>query len=337
MKRAAELDAFKAINLSLVASAFGYERDRKKSTRHSVLMKNGSDKIIISQNGQHYVYCSVHDPSSSGTIIDFTQQVIEPGCSLGRVRQLLRPFLGTDYQANLQRQKKDHYQADIRPSETDFIGVAARYARFEPIETVHTYLSGTRGIPFDLLQNKRLVGRIRHCPRRGSIVFPHWSNSGRAESDEHCLTGYEIKGRGVNLFSKGGRKGLWISAGYKNDRVLAIAESGLDAISYMAVRGEEGLRVGSISGQMNPHQPALIRSAIERMGQGSRIVAAFDNDRAGDELTEKLASIVDEVGRADLDFRDDRAPQRGADWNKVAMDQSLEVGRVPSLTPHFGR
>lgn len=191
--------------------------------------------------------------------------------------------------------------------------------RFEPLDRPHAYLCNERGIPFGIVQSRRLSGRIRHCPRYGSIVFPHWGSTGAAGGTERCLTGYEIKGRGVNMFSKGGRKGLWMSAGFKHDRILAFAESGLDAVSYLAVTGVGDLRVCSLSGQMNPHQPALTRSAIERMGQGSEIVAAFDNDEAGDRLTENLLQLVKEIGRPDLAFREDRPQARGADWNQVVM------------------
>ncbi len=337
MDRDAELDAFKAINLSVIASAHGYEIDRKKSTRHSVLMASGADKIIISQNGGHYVYCSVHDPASSGTVIDFVQRAIEPGCSLGRVRQILRPFLGNSHLKSVQRQYQGRYQSEIRPSEPDFVGVAARYARFEPMDEPHAYLCEARGIPFDLLQSKRLHGHIRHCPRRGSIVFPHWMISAEDDSAEPCLTGYEIKGRGVNLFSRGGRKGLWISARFEGDRVLAVAESGLDAVSYLAMRREEGVRVCSISGQMNPDQPAMLRAAIQEMQTGSQIVAAFDNDRGGDELTKKLGELMSDTGRSDLEFRDHRPEVRGHDWNRVLVDEAIKAGQVANPSFHIKR
>lgn len=337
MDRESEIDAFKRVNLSLVASVHGYEIVRKKSTRHSVLMSSGSDKIIVSQNGQHYIYCSVHDPSSSGTVIDFTQKVIEPGCSLGRVRQLLRLFLGSGYITNLQQAQKGRYAPEIKPSELDLAGVTARYSAFLPIAQPHPYLCNERAIPLDILQSTRLQDHVRHCPRRGSIIFPHWGSPDGTASDERCLTGYEIKGPAINMFSKGGRKGLWVSAGSSNDRKLAIAESGLDAISYLAIHQNEPVRVASISGQLNPHQPALIRFAIERMEEGSLIIAAFDNDKAGDELTQKLSDLVSAMGRSDLEFKEDRPQARGADWNKVLMDEALRVGRIQSLTQHFGR
>lgn len=339
LDRRQELEEFKRLNLSLVASQFGYEIDRRKSTRHSVLMDSSNDKIIITQNGQHYVYCSVYDSASSGTAIDFVQRVVEPHCSLGRVRQLLRPFLNSGYLSILQQDYAGQYATEIKPSETDLAAVAARYASFVPIAQPHPYLCNERAIPFDFLQSERLAGRIRHCPRRGSIVFPHWGMPDETQSDgvgdsNRCLVGYEIKGPGVNMFSKGGRKGLWISAGLGGDRRLAFAESGLDAVSYLVARDAEQTRVASLSGRMNPQQPALVLSAIGRMEEGAQVVAAFDNDEAGDELTRRLEELVGQSGRSDLMFFEDRPSVRGADWNQVIMERSPQL---PSLTPLFGQ
>lgn len=322
MDRQSELDAFKALNLSVVACAFGYAIDRKKSTRHSVLMSNGSDKIIVSQNGQHYIYCSVYAADSNGTVIDFAQKVIEPGCSLGRVRQLLRPFLDGGHLAQVQKRYVGRFAAEIKPSETDLGAVAARFSRFVPITEPHPYLCQVRGIPFDLLQSSRLAGRVLRCPKTEAIIFPHWGWPSATESSDRCLVGYEIKGPSINMFSKAGRKGLWISAGKKTDRKLAFCESGLDAISYLAIRDFEGLRVASISGQMNSQQPALIRAAIEHMGQGAQIIAAFDNDRGGDTLTEQLYEITRSAVQDSISFEANRPRCRGQDWNQVLLEQA---------------
>ncbi len=338
MDRNEELEAFKKVNLSVIASAHGYTIDRKKSTRHSVLMSNGADKIIVSQNGKHFIYCSVHDPASSGTSIDFAQKIIERGCTLGRVRQLLRPYLDGGYVSDLQTTYRGRFASEIKPSQTDLLGVAARYSNFNAIDEPHPYLCNTRGIPFDLLKGERLYDRVRHCPKRGSIVFPHWGCPDDSGSKDRCLTGYEIKGPGVNMFSKGGRKGIWMSAASKSDRVLAFAESGLDALSYLVKRGQNNdVRVGSLSGQMNPAQPALIQSAIERMGQGAQIVAAFDNDPAGDALTKRLAHIVEGLSRNDLEFKDDRPLTRGVDWNKVVVNEAQSTNMIENSFSAFGR
>ncbi|GAA5507381.1 toprim domain-containing protein [Novipirellula caenicola] len=318
MNRFDELDAFKKINLSLIASAFGFVIDRRKSTKHSVLMQSGAEKIIIAQNGAHYVYCSVHDSKSNGTAIDFIQRVVEPGCSLGRVRQLLRPYLNGANLGIIAEKYRDCFATTIRSSESDLLGVASRYSQFEPLESHHRFLCDTRGIPLPLLLSDHLRGCIRHSPRHGSVIFPHWGAPHVSTPDDRCLTGFEIKGPGVNMFSKGGRKSLWMSTGKPTDNVLTFAESAIDAVSYLVLHGQQDqTRVASISGQFNPDQPALIRSAMNRMEEGSRVVAAFDNDEAGDRMTQTLSEMVIQTERTDLQFVDHRPVQRGEDWNEV--------------------
>lgn len=329
MDRATELNAFKELNLSLIASAHGFELNRRKSTRHSLLMERGSEKIIIAQHGRHAIYCSVTDPNSGGTVIDFAQRIIEPGCSLGRVRQLLRPYLGASAQAELQRKYIGRYAPELKPSAPDLAGVAARFAEWTPLTAHHDYLCTTRGIPAELLASPRLRNRVYHCPRRGAVAFPHWGQPPGGDPTDRCLVGYEIKGpSGVNLFCRGGVKGLWISAAEPNDCALAFTESGLDALSYLAIHGTASIRIASISGKLNPAQPHQIWAAIERMEEGAQIVAAFDNDPAGDELTVRLEGLVAEVGRRDLKFGEDRPLKRGADWNEVLTNTLGKYRRV---------
>lgn len=145
--RKSEIEAFKELNLSVVASSFGYRMVKTKSTRHSVLMESSNDKIIVSKNGKHYVYCSVFNDQSNGTIIDFAQRAVEPGASLGRVRQLLRPFLDATYFSSVYESHKGLFAPLLRPSNTDFLAVASRYSQFEPLVSHHDYLVNQRGIP----------------------------------------------------------------------------------------------------------------------------------------------------------------------------------------------
>lgn len=334
LDRESELDAFKQVNLTVIAGAYGYEVDRKKSTRASVLMSSGSDKILISKQGSHYVYCSVYDPHSQGTSIDFAQKVIEPGCSMGRVRQLLRPFLSAGYLADVQSRFAGSVAKKIEPSQVDLEAVAKRYSQFLPIAGHNKFLCDVRGVPVELLTSKRLEGRVYHCPRRGAVIFPHYG-SPDGVSDERCLTGFEIKGEAVSMFAKGGRKSLFVSNAFKGDKQLVIAESGLDAISYLACRGDQGTRVVSVAGRLNPTQPALVKSAIERLGAGE-VVAAFDNDRAGDELCETLEKIVRSAA-VDVTFRVDRPPSRGADWNDAMRNGVLSRGQTAVQSPNLGR
>lgn len=328
LDRDEELQAFKRVNLSVIAADHGYEIDKRKSTRHSVLMKNGGDKIIVSKSGDHYVYCSTGDPSCNGTAIDFVQKVVSPGCSLGEVRKTLRNYLDGGYYASVQARTSGHYAQEIKPSELDLLGVAARYSRLDPIDEPNKFLTETRGVPHELLMSDRLRGRIRCCPRRGSVAFPHLgSPTGDPNNKDRCLTGYEIKHTGLSMFAKGGRKGLFMSAGFPDDKRLVVGESGLDAISYLVARGDDGTRVGSTAGKFNPHQPVLLKSAIQHLGEGE-IVAAFDRDAAGDEMTERLAQIAASHSRDSLVFKDDRPIAQGADWNQVVMEEAVRQGRI---------
>jgi len=337
LDRESEIDAFKKVDLSVIASSFGFAVEKKRSTRKMTMMSNGADKIAVSYNGSHYVFWTVDDNHRSGTVIDFVQKMVEPGCHMGRVRQLLRPFLNSGCFSDVLLENKGRYAKVIEANKVDLAAVATRYSKFVPIAKPHPYLCDVRGIPFELLQSKRLFGRVRECPRRGSVVFPHFGCPDGQASERRCLTGYEIKGASMNLFSSGSRKGLWITVGIKGDSKLAFAESGLDALSYMAAHGEQGLRVASISGKMNPQQPILVRSAIERMGEGAQIIAAFDNDAGGDDLTQQLSDILKEVARSDLIFLDNRPVARGQDYNDVLMNQVLKMGRVHTMAPAFGR
>jgi len=251
LDRESELDAFKKVDLSVIASSFGFVIEKKRTTKSTVMMSNGSEKIAVSYNGRHYIFWSVHDDKSNGTAVDFIQKVVEPGANMGRVRQLLRPFLNSGYMANIRQENKGRYASEIKPNVTDFQAVAERYSKFVPIAKPHPYLCDVRGIPAELLQSPRILERIRHDPRRGSVVFPHFGCPVGEGSEKRGLVGYELIGQGLKMYSKGGVKALWMSVGTKNDHKLAVAESGLDALSYMAVHGEQGLRVASISGKMN--------------------------------------------------------------------------------------
>ena len=334
--RESELDAFKRVDLSVIASSFGFVVEKKRTTRSTVMMSNGSEKIAISYNGNHFVYWTVGDDRKrQGTVIDFIQTAVEPGANMGRVRQLLRPFLNSGYMASVRQDNKGKYATKIEPYVTDFQAVAKRFSRFVPIAEPHPYLCNERGIPAELLQSLRIFGRIRQ-DKQGNVTAPHWGCPDGEQSEKRGIVGYELIGPNLKMFSKSGTKSLWMSVGMKEDNKLAVAESFLDALSFMTVHGEHGLRVASISGQMNSQQPDMIRSAIAHLGSGE-VIAAFDNDAGGDKLTQTLAEIVRSVGNAKIVFTDKRPQARGSDWNKVLMDQQRKLGRLQAPSLGIGR
>lgn len=313
-----ELQAFKKIDLSVIASAYGFAVDPKETTRHTAMMRRDGEKIGITQKNGVYLFASNRDQSVNGTAIEFVAHFAEPGANLGRVRQILRPFLGGAHLTTVLKEFKGKYAKEIRgsSSEIDYLGIATRVANFSRIEGHNDYLCNERAIPASLLEHPRVQGRVRVSPKHGSIIFPHYGTpDDNPKSLGRCLNGYEIKGPGVNFFSKNGRKGLWTTAGFEHDRILAVAESGVDALSVLALHGADETRIVSIGGKLNSFQPELIKSAIIKMRQGAMIVACLDNDAGGDRLTAQIRAIADSCSRNDLEFKDHRPSKRGLDWN----------------------
>jgi Protein of unknown function (DUF3991)/Toprim-like len=238
-------------------------------------------KIVIARaEDHHWIYFSVRDDADNGSIVDFVQK--RQHCKLGRVRQELRPWLGGA--RHVARPQPDLFVRELEQITKDRARVLLELARMKPL-AFHRYLEEERGIPASLLKSARFAGKIR-VDFRSNSIFPH------ADRDGPC--GYEVKNKGFTGFAPGGEKGLWFSAASRADTTLVLAESGIDALSYAALHPDELTRYASTGGAMNPNQPALIRSAVARMGQGSRIVIATDNDEGGRALAEQIEGIAAE-------------------------------------------
>jgi hypothetical protein len=302
-----ELDVFKReINLSEYAATQGYRIDRKASSRNSVVMRSDAgDKIVIACGDDgHWIYFSVRDERDNGTIVDFVQK--RKGVKLGGVRQELRPWAGGGW-GDPARPHPDLFAQEIAPVSKDRAQVLRELARMKPV-AFHAWLEEERAIPRSLLLDPRFAGRIR-VDFRANAVFPH------ADQDGPC--GYEIKNRGFTGFARGGEKGLWFSAARAGDTALVIAESGIDALSYAALHPDEAARYASTGGAMNPSQPALIAGAIEKLGQGARLVIATDNDPGGRALADQIEALARQAGREDLVLIRDLPEGEGSDWNDV--------------------
>jgi hypothetical protein len=129
------------------------------------------------------------------------------------------------------------------------------------------------------------------------------------------------------------QKGLWFSAARKEDTALVIAESGIDALSYGALFPDENARYASIGGAMNPGQPMLISSAIQKMPQGARVILAMDNDGAGRDLADQIEALAEQAGRADLTLLRHLPEGEGDDWNDVLRAGREAEAPVPAALP----
>lgn len=315
-----ELEAFKsAINLTEYAAMQGYVLDTKASSRNSALMRHADgDKIVIARGtDRHWIYFSIRDDGDNGTIIDFVQN--RKGVRLGGVRQELRPWVGS-YRA-IARAHPDLFAKELAPITKDRARVVLELSRMRPLLT-HPYLEEGRGLAVALFRASRFCGKIK-TDRRGNAIFPH------ADKDGPC--GYEIKNRDFTGFSPGGDKGLWFSTAKRDDRALVIAESAIDALSHAALFPNENARYASLGGAMSPSQPALIGAAIEKMGQGARIIVTMDNDAPGRALAERIEAIARQTVRTDLSIARHLPADEGADWNDVLRAEHAARPTEPAV------
>ena len=115
---------------------------------------------------------------------------------------------------------------------------------------------------------------------------------------------------------------MWFSHTQAHDRLLVLAESAIDALSYAALfpDAEDQTRYASVSGQLSSKQRCLIRAALERMPQGAEIVTAFDADEMGHRLVHAIREAVEHpCGERARNFTLKVHPPtgRGKDWNEV--------------------
>jgi hypothetical protein len=306
-----ELERFKR-DISLVDYAterHGYQRDRRESSRHCHVLRHpeSDDKIVVRADPAdgHWTYFSVRDGRDHGTIIDFLQHR-SPG-RLRDVREELRRWLG------LPRTSPAPSRAVAR-SPRPSPAPAYAFARARPVERCD-YLEG-RGLRPETLRDPRFAPTWR-VDARGNVLFVHRD----ADGD---VTGFEIKSRRFTGFSPGGHKSAWQSLAADDDRVLVIAESAVDALSYHQLHALAGARYASSAGTLSSLQRVLFTALFGRLRPGTLVLAAVDCDAGGDALARELEQLTrqhPQIGYAR------HSPARDKDWNDV-LQRSQRIGRL---------
>lgn len=303
MRRSDELNRFKTdINLVEYAQSNGYEIDAAESSRSSVVMRNGSDKIIVSTElDGHGVYFSVRDNADNGTIIDFVQR--RQGLNLGQVRKVLRPWIGGGGQRRqVNRKPLEARPYKPEPSSKDRQQVLSAWMRMRVTGGHHPYLQNVRKLSATTLTDKRFADHVR-IDERGNAVFPHYDLDG--------LAGYELKNEGFTGFSRGGTKALWRSANLGHAPRVVLVEAAIDAMSHAQLTGDTEAAYVSTGGSMSDSQRELMRQVIERsLARGAEVVIATDSDEPGRQLARELVKMVPEGVKV---YRSE--PQSGKDWN----------------------
>lgn len=323
-----ELDRFKRLPLAqLAAELFDGRVVARKSSKTCVVMDLPGDRRVVigkSASTGHELFWEVFS-DAGGSVIDLIQ-MMRPGISLGRCRVLLREHDPSGVWTTRPIPTTEGREAavgDLVPVEKDVVACVARYEAMRPLRVPHTYLCGERGVPAELLGSDRFRSKMRQ-DRHGNVAFPMF--------DEHGLCSYELKGPGLTMQAAGGIKGLWYSVPAADDTSLVVTEAPIDALAHAAVHGFKNARYISFCGRFTERQAGLIRRAIGKMRPGSELVAAVDNDEAGDRYVEQLAEILEAAHRPDVTLRVERPEGRGRDWG-----DEIRPGSEPPPLDEGGR
>ncbi len=279
------------INLSVFAAMFDYEIDRKKSTKTSIAMKSGNDKVIISKKGGVWVYFSVFDDQDSGTIVDFVAN--RSNKSLPEIGQLLSQWSGL-------RAPTPAYQVENQAYDTE--RVQEIFSKCRAVQS-HAYLE-RRGLGSKLLSSDRFAGRI-FTDRFNNAVFPHYRNK--------TVCGLELKNAERGLLVRGSQKTFWRSNSKATDTTVVVTEAVIDALSYQKLFQLKNAMYLATGGGVSQRQCQLLSDLLTAT-QFKKVVVATDNDQGGDRIAERVLQAIEQAQFGGKISRH-RPLHAGTDWN----------------------
>jgi hypothetical protein len=317
-----ELEKFKTeINIAELAMLYGYELDKRKSSRNSKVLQHpeNGDKVVVSRatNG-HYIYFSVTDDRDNGTVIDFVQK--RTGKNLGQVRKELRTYLRDGY--------KQVPKIAIKPSDHDTRKVLKVWERIDGIDENKARLVNWRGI--DIWDKAVAKGRVK-IGKDGAIYFPMYNTDG--------LCGIEKRdtNSGEKRVIQCSKKGLWTYSpdigNIKNADLIVVTESPLDALSWYKLNkgslADKSVYLIATMGALSEEQKLSLRE-IARATKADWILAT-DNDKAGERLAGTIRRELISANRRTEIYR--HTPENAKDWNErlVSLQRRKRNTRQLSL------
>jgi Protein of unknown function (DUF3991)/Toprim-like len=301
----------RALPLEAVLRSLGAARDPKDPAHNWRL---GASRITVTDarffdhNGAGALHRMREGRAGGGGAIDLVQYVKDIG-----FREAVRELGGLASARESLASVTDKpiptpASADARPRPTPALDRAQR-ARW--------YLTAVRLIPESIVEQEMQSGRV-FADARGNVVFRLRDEAGRE-------VGYEVRGTYDKPYhSVHGEKGMFVTKGDRT-RSAAFVESGIEALSYRALRGT-GLILSTTGSAIE--RPATMARLLK--ARGYEIVAAFNADKSGDRIADRLREHL----RGEV--RRDRPPEsQGKDWNEQLQSMRAEHGVGPE--PELGR
>lgn len=296
------------VPLDRLAGVNGWSTDLSGGKGETIQMRqtDGGREIVISRgDAGHWQYFR-RDGTSAGTIVDFVQKELGWG-DLGEVRRRL---------SEIALQILPTAPARHFSSRLPIRAAARRVRKSDAIAspqiaankmTAREYLRA-RGLHDETLEH--FSGSWNEGPH-AVAQFPHkWAKG----------SGYEYRGPSARGFSSGGQKGMWMHRTGANERTVVVAESAIDCMSHAQAHGLPDATIYlSAGGGFGPYIIALVIAVVAKIG--ARLVAAFDNDEAGERMAAQLRSAAEAANIGDRFIRD--IPEHGKDWNEFLIVRSV--------------
>jgi Protein of unknown function (DUF3991)/Toprim-like len=287
-----DIARIRALPLEAVLHSLGAQRDPKDPAHNWRL---GASRITVTdaQFFDHNAAGALHrmreGRAGGGGAIDLVQYLKDIG-----FREAVRELGGLAssreaFGSGTAKPAPTPLSSDARPQPTPAPDRAAR-ARW--------YLTATRMIPESIVEREMQSGRV-FADARGNVVF-------RLRDEAGQEVGYEVRGTYDKPYhSVHGEKGLFVTKGGPT-RSAAFVESGIEALSYRALRGT-GLIVSTTGSAIE--RPARMARLLQ--ARGYEIVTAFNADKSGDRMADRMRELLGSAVR-----RDRPSETHGKDWNE---------------------
>lgn len=293
------------VTCAVVLEQEGFLLDKKESTRNSPKYRSQDGRIVI-VNHQGQGWWDPHDTHARGDVFTLVQH-LNPGLTLGHVRQWLRPMIGrapteTPLQRSTQREKPK-------------VPVAEQWAKHRmvrPGSPVWRYLTEVRALPAGIVETAVRQDVLREG-YFGTALFPH-------RDADSILTNFEMRGPDYRGCPRGGDKTLFRfrAAGTTVTR-LVVTEAAIDALSFASL---DQLRPGTLyvstAGGMGPKTVTALEALLRDLAAvpDGKLVIGTDLGQGGDRYAAALTAMAEAAGVWSgriLPFDD------AEDWNAVLV------------------
>lgn len=301
-----ELNNFKTnINLAEFSTAFGYYKDKNKSSLNAPVMRHeNGDKIIIGKDKAdgHYVYSNPNNNSDNGTIIDFVKHRTNE--TLGHIRRRLRAWMHNPQPVQ---------NIKITASNKDTQKIVYIWERLKNDEMI---LTKFRGIEYNTMQWISQSGRVCYDKQEKALYFPMYDING--------LCGIEKRTESDKRIIAGSSKGLHTVGDLTEAQRIVIFESPIDMLSYKSLgKGEYGDFYISTMGSIGESGKNSLKAIFER-NKTAKIVLAVDSDEGGQKIIDKIVTI------SNRDMY--RQEPKGKDWNEDLQKQQTQSQKRAGMT-----